>query len=286
MVSRVAGGKTLPAEVLEQIVARTDGVPLFVEELTKTVLESGLLTDAGDRYEIVAPLPALAIPATLQDSLMARLDRLARDKELAQTAAVIGREFSHALLAAVADRPEPELQTALDRLVSSELVFRRGVSHNATYSFKHALVQDAAYQSLLKSRRRQLHARIARVLKERFPEAAEVEPELLAHHRTEAGFTQQAVDYWHQAGQVAIARSAHAEAIAHLTRGLDLLTRLLDGADHRRRELDLQLALGRALIAAKAKGRRRRAGRTTGCESCTNSSVRPSYCSRRCTGNT
>jgi class 3 adenylate cyclase/predicted ATPase len=254
MVGRVTGGKALPADVLEQIVARTDGVPLFVEELTKTVLESGLLTDAGDRYEIAAPLPALAIPATLHDSLMARLDRLGPVKELAQTAAVIGREFSHALVAAVADRPEQELQTALDRLVSSELVFRRGVSHEATYSFKHALVQDAAYQSLLKSRRRQLHARIARVLEERFPEAAEMEPELLAHHCTEAGFTQQAVDYWHKAGQVAIARSAHAEAIAHLTRGLDLLTRLLDGADHRRRELDLQLALGRALIAAKGYG--------------------------------
>jgi class 3 adenylate cyclase/predicted ATPase len=254
MVGRVTGGKALPADVLEQIVARTDGVPLFVEELTKTVLESGLLTDAGDRYEIAAPLPALAIPATLHDSLMARLDRLAPVKELAQTAAVIGREFSHALLAAVADRPERELQTALDRLVSSELVFRRGVSHKATYSFKHALVQDAAYQSLLKSRRRELHARIARVLEERFPDAVEIEPELLAHHCTEAGFTRQAADYWHKAGQVAIARSAHAEAIAHLTRGLDLLARLLDGADHRRRELDLQLALGRALIAAKGQG--------------------------------
>jgi predicted ATPase len=254
MVGRVTGGKVLPAEVLEQVVARTDGVPLFVEELTKTVLESGLLTDAGDRYEIASPLPALAIPATLHDSLMARLDRLAPAKELAQTAAVIGREFSHALLAAVADRPEPELQTALDRLVSAELVFRHGVSRKTTYRFKHALVQDAAYQSLLKSRRRQLHARIARVLEERFPEAAEIEPELLAHHCTEAEFTEQAIDYWHKAGQVAIARSAHAEAIAHLTRGLEMLTRLLDGADHRRRELDLQLALGRALIAAKGHG--------------------------------
>jgi class 3 adenylate cyclase/predicted ATPase len=253
MVGRVVGAKALPAEVSAQIVEKTDGVPLFVEELTKAVLESGLVRDTGDRYELSGLLPPLVIPSTLHDSLLARLDRLASVKEVAQIGAAIGRDFPHALLAAVADRPEPELQTALDRLVSSELMFRRGVSPKATYSFKHALVQDAAYQSLLKSRRRQLHARIARVLEERFPEAAEIEPELLAHHCTQAELFEKAIDYWHKAGQVAIARSAHAEAIAHLTRGLDLLTRLLDGADHRRWELHLQLALGRALIAAKGQ---------------------------------
>ena len=172
MVDRVVGDKALPDEVAAQIVAKTDGVPLFVEELTKTVLESGLLEDAGDRYELSGPLPPLAIPSTLHDSLLARLDRLAPVKEVAQIGAAIGREFSHALLAAVADRPEAELQAALDQLVSSELVFRRGTPPEATYSFKHALVQDAAYGTLLKSRRQQLHARIAQVLEEQFPETA------------------------------------------------------------------------------------------------------------------
>ena len=150
LVARVTGDKPLPAEIVEQIVARTDGVPLFVEELTKTVLESGLLADAGDRYELSGPLPPLAIPTTLHDSLMARLDRLAPVKEVAQIGAVIGREFSHELLAAVSPLSEADLGAALDQLVSSELVFRRGAPPEATYSFKHALVQDAAYQSLLK----------------------------------------------------------------------------------------------------------------------------------------
>ena len=170
-----------------QIVARTDGVPLFVEELTKTVLESGLLTDAGDHYELAGPLPPLAIPTTLHDSLMARLDRLAPVKEVAQIGAVIGREFGHELLAAVSPLLRAELDAALDQLVSSELVFRRGAPPEATYTFKHALVQDAAYQSLLKSKRQQLHARIAHVLEERFSETARPEPEVLAQHLTEAG---------------------------------------------------------------------------------------------------
>ena len=212
MVERVVGDKALPDEVAAQIVAKTDGVPLFVEELTKTVLESGLLEDAGDRYELSGPLPPLAIPSTLHDSLLARLDRLAPVKEVAQIGAAIGREFSHALLAAVADRPEAELRAALDQLVSSELVFRRGTPPEATYSFKHALVQDAAYGTLLKSRRQQLHARIAQVLEEQFPETAEAQPELLAHHCTQAGLVEKAVDYWYKAGRQAMARSATVEA--------------------------------------------------------------------------
>ena len=167
LVARVTGDKPLPAEIVEQIVARTDGVPLFVEELTKTVLELGLLADAGDHYELSGPLPPLAIPTTLHDSLMARLDRLAPVKEVAQIGAVIGREFSHELLAAVAPMSDDQLDDALEQLVHSELVFRRGTPPEATYSFKHALVQDAAYQSLLKSKRQQLHARIAEVLEER-----------------------------------------------------------------------------------------------------------------------
>jgi predicted ATPase len=254
MVQRVVGAKTLPDEVSGQIVAKTDGVPLFVEELTKTVIESGLLQDAGDRYELADPLPPLAIPATLHDSLLARLDRLAPVKEVAQIGAAIGRDFSHALLAAVANRPEAELRAALDQLVAAELVFRRGVPPAASYAFKHTLVQDAAYGTLLKSRRQQLHARIAKVLEEQFPTTAETRPELLAHHCTEAGLIETAVEGWHKAGQQAIARSAMAEAIAQLTKGLGLLARLPDGTERRRRELDLQLALGGALTAGRGTG--------------------------------
>jgi predicted ATPase/class 3 adenylate cyclase len=251
MVGQVVGDKALPDEVAAQIVAKTDGVPLFVEELTKSVLESGLLQEADDRYELSGPLPPLAIPSTLHDSLLARLDRLAPVKEVAQIGAAIGREFSHALLAAVADRPDADLRTALDQLVSSELVFRRGVPPDATYSFKHALVQDAAYGTLLKSRRQHLHARIAVVLEEQFPETARSQPELLAHHCTHAGLVEKAIDYWHKAGQLAIGRSAMKEAIAQLISGLDLVPCLAGGRVRARRELDLQLTLAGALLVAK-----------------------------------
>jgi class 3 adenylate cyclase/predicted ATPase len=253
MVDRVMGAKPLPAEVRAQIVAKTDGVPLFVEELTKAVLESGLLADAGDHYELSGPLPPLAIPATLHDSLLARLDRLAAVKEVAQIGAAIGREFSDALLAAVTDRPEDQLHDALDQLVSSELVFRRGTPPEATYSFKHALVQDAAYGTLLKSRRQHLHARIAQVLEEQFPEIAESQPALLAHHSTEAGLTAKAVNYRRRAARLAVARSAHLEAIAEATKGLEALAGLPDGPERRRQELDLQLALGRGFLIARGE---------------------------------
>jgi predicted ATPase len=256
MVDRVVGNKALPAEVSAQIVAKTDGVPLFLEELTKTVLESGLLKDAGDRYELAGPLPPLAIPSTLHDSLLARLDRLAPVKEVAQIGAALGREFSHVLLAAVADRSEDQLQSALDQLVASELVYRRGTPPEAAYSFKHALVQDAAYGTLLKSRRQQLHARIAKVIEEHFPETAESQPELLAHHCTLAGLVDRAVRYWHNAAQVALARSAAAEAIDQLSRGLEILQSLPEGPERDRRELDLQVALGSASLAAKGWGSR------------------------------
>jgi predicted ATPase len=216
MVELVVGSKTLPAEVSAQIVAKTDGVPLFVEELTKAVLESGLLSDAGDRYELAGPLPPLAIPAPLQESLLARLDRLAPVKEVAQIGAVIGREFSHGLLAAVSSLPEEQLYDALDQLVTTELVFRRGTPPDATYTFKHALVQDAAYSTLLKSRRQQLHARVTEGLEGRFPEVADTQPEVLAQHCTAAGLIEKAVGYWHKAGQLAINRSAVAEGAAQL----------------------------------------------------------------------
>ena len=251
IVARLAGGKTLPEEVLDEIVARTDGIPLFVEELTKTVLESELLQDAGDHFELAGPLPPLAIPSTLQDSLMARLDRLAPVKEVAQTAAAIGREFDHQLLAAVSSSSEKQLSDALDQLVAAELVFRRGAPPDATYTFKHALVQEAAYNSLLKSRRQQLHALIAQVLEERSPDVAAKRPEVLAHHLTDAGLTEKAVGYWHRAAQQAGERFAHKEAIAHLTRALELLKSLPETPEHSGEEVRLQNALGISLTATK-----------------------------------
>jgi class 3 adenylate cyclase/predicted ATPase len=246
LVAAVTGGKALPDEVLDRILAKTDGVPLFVEELTKAVLESGLLTDAGDHYALAGPLAPLAIPATLQDSLMARLDRLAPVKEVAQIGAVIGREFTHELVAAVSPLPADKLGEALDQLVASELVFRRGMPPDATYSFKHALVQDAAYQSLLKSTRQQLHARIARVLEQHFPDTTS---EVLAHHLTEAQQYEAAVPKWLAAGQAATARSAYAEAAANLRRGLDAVGQIADSTRQIRAEIQLQNALGFALIA-------------------------------------
>jgi predicted ATPase len=249
MVDWITEVKPLPGHVLERIVECTDGVPLFVEELTRTVLESGLLADVGDRYEL-AGSPALAIPASLHDSLVARLDRLGAVKEVAQIGAVIGRDFSHELLAAVVDRPETELQSALDQLISSGLVFRRGTPFEATYSFKHALVRDAAYGMLLRSRCRRVHGRIVGVLKERFPETANTQPELLAHHCMQAGLMEQAVDYWTKAGQLSLARSATLEAVAQLSGGLKALRSLPESTERDRRELEMQVALARAQLAA------------------------------------
>ena len=237
MAGRVAHSKTLPAEVMEQVVARTDGVPLFVEELTKMVLESGLLQEREERYELIGPLPPLAIPATLHDSLMARLDRLAAVKGLAQLGATLGREFSYALLQAVSPWDEATVQRGLHQLVEAEFLYQRGLPPQATYLFKHALIQDAAYQSLLRSTRQQYHQRIAQVLAEQFPETAETQPELLAYHYTEAGLREQAIGYWQRAGERAIQRSAYAEAIAHLTKGLDLLRSLPHTPEHLQPEL-------------------------------------------------
>jgi len=247
MALQVTDGKALPAEILDQILERTDGVPLFVEELTRTLLESGLMTDAGDHYELTGPLPPLAIPANLHDSLMARLDRLATVKELAQIGAVIGREFSHELLAAVADRPQEQLESGLDQLVASELVFRRGSPPDAAYSFKHALVKDVAYQSLLKSRRQQLHARVAHVFEERFPGVVETQPELVAYHVTEAGLDAGAADAWARAGRAALGRSAMREAANSLSRAVGLLRGMPSSPDRQRLELELLGGLGVAL---------------------------------------
>src|SRR5262249_44993990 len=224
------------------------------EELTKTVLESGYLQGADSQFELAAPVPPLAIPATLQNSLMARLDRLGSAKLVAQIGACIGRDFSHELIAALAPFDGSELRRALARLVSSELVVRSGSPPEATYSFKHALVLDAAYNSLLKSRRREIHRRIARILQERASDVAATQPELLAHHLTEAEQLPQAVPFWHRAGERANERAANAEAAGHLTKGLDLLARMPENAERLERELALSTTLGQVLTAAKGYG--------------------------------
>jgi len=247
----VAGGKALPPQVLSQIIAHTDGVPLFVEELTKTVLESGLLNDAGDSYVLKGSLPSLAIPATLHASLLARLDRLAAVKDVAQIAAAIGREFSHSLIAAVAGLPEHDLRSALTQLVNAELIFQRGLPPDAKYLFKHALVQDAAYASLVRTRRQQIHAQIASALEERFPDVVTSEPEVLAHHFTEAGLIERGVLYWERAGQQANDRSAYLEATRHYNRAIELIKTLPDTPSRRQQELHLHIALGAALIVIK-----------------------------------
>jgi predicted ATPase len=251
MIPSLTGEKTLPTEVVEQVIAKTDGVPLFVEELVKMILESGLVREHTGHYVLTGPLPPLAIPSTLHDSLMARLDRLSTARELVQLGAVLGREFAYELLQAVSPVDELTLQQGLAQLVDAELVYQRGLLPRSRYIFKHALIQDAAYQSLLKSTRQQYHQRTAQVLVARFPEIAEAQPELVAHHYTGAGLSETALSYWQQAGQQAIEHSAYLEAIAHLMRGLEVLRPLSDTPEHTRQELTLQLALGVALLATK-----------------------------------
>jgi class 3 adenylate cyclase/predicted ATPase len=254
MVLRVTGGKPMPAEVLAQIVVKTDGVPLFVEELVKTILEAGLVQEETDRYVLTGALSPLAIPATLQDALMARLDRLGEVKAVAQLGAVLGREFAYPLLRAVAPWDEAMVQQALVQLVDAELLYQRGLLPQATYIFKHALIRDAAYHSLLRSTRQQYHRGIAHALTEQFPDTAETQPELVAHHYTEAGLGDQALHYWHQAGQRATPRSAYAEAVSHFRQGLAVLAMLPETPEHLQRELDLQLGLGPALMVTQGAG--------------------------------
>ena len=232
---------------------RTDGVTCL-EELTKTVLESGLLREADDHYELTAPLPPLAIPSTLHASLLARLDRLASVKDVAQIGAVIGREFSYPLIAAAAALSETDLNAALAQLVAAELIYQRGVAPDATYQFKHALVQDVSYASLIRSRRQQLHGAIARALEERFPDVVATQPEMLAHHFAEAGLAQEAIGYWLKAGESANAKSAYQEALRHLRRGLELLRSLPDTSARHHQELELLLAQGTPLIAVYGYG--------------------------------
>lgn len=254
IVTHVAKGKSLPSELLNEIVDKTDGVPLFVEEFTKTLLESDTLRETESAWVLDGPLNINAIPTSLHDSLMARLDRLKSVKEVAQTAACIGREFGHRLLSQISPLAEGELLDALDSLIAAELLFRRGMLPDATYSFKHALVRDAAYESLLKSSRKKVHMKIISALEDMASKNEDFEPALLAYHCTEAGLEDQAIEYWRQAGQGAIERSANVEAIAHLNYGINLLSTLPEEPSRFERELKLQTMLAGPLISTKGYG--------------------------------
>jgi len=251
LVLRVTGGKTLPKEVMEHILAHTDGVPLFVEELTKMVLEGGLLQERNGEYVLEEPLSSLAIPTTLQTSLMARLDRLSLVRDVAQIGAVAGREFHYELVNAVAGLPKQRLDEALDQLVRSELLFCRGEIPHAVYTFKHALVRNAAYDGLLKSRRVHLHAAIAKALEQEFPEVVQIQPEIVAYNYTQARNYEKALHYWYEAGKQSAVRSAHNEAIGHLKQGLNQIPNIDDPILRNKSELLLQVSLGNSLRAIK-----------------------------------
>ena len=248
LVHQVTLGRGLPAEVLERIVSHADGVPLFIEELTKSVLESGLLREVGGQYALQSPLPPMAIPMSLRDSLLARLDRLASVKDVIQIGACIGREFSHELIARVSGLSEARLVESMEKLTESGLVYRRGTPPDATYTFKHALVQDVAYDTLLKRKRQRLHAQIADALEKEFPQSVDTKPELLAHHRTQAGDLTAAIPLWRSAGESALARVALPEAAAHLQEGLAIIPRLPSSVDRDSLELSLREPLHSARL--------------------------------------
>lgn len=254
LVGHLAGGKLLPGEVLEHIVAKSDGVPLFVEELTKTIIESGTLTEEGDRYRLEGALADLQIPSTLQDSLMARLDRTPTLRQVAQMGAVLGREFAYEMLKAVVALEERVLQSGLEQLVGDELLYKRGRGKRSRYIFKHALIQDAAYQSLLKRTRQQYHRQVAELLEARFPELVATQPELLGHHYTGAGLPERAIEAWERAAHRALEGSANKEAIAYFYQALSVIEELPPSPERQRRELRLQTAIAGPLMAIKGYG--------------------------------
>ena len=253
LVGRMTGDKALPTEVLDQVLAKADGNPLFVEELTKAVLDSGVIEDQGDGCALVGPI-GLAIPTTLKDFLTARLDRLGPAKEAAQVGATIGRLFLYEMVALLSALGETELGPALVTLAGADLIQARGTPPKASYLFRHALLQDAAYDSMLKSKRQKLHGRIARLLEENYPETAETEPEVVARHYTAAGNAESAIGYWLAAGRRSLQRGANKEAIGHLGRGLECLATLPETPERQLQELTLQTALGPALLATKGWG--------------------------------
>ncbi len=251
LIRQLSGGKTLPIDVFAEIIRKTDGVPYFIEELTGMVLNSDMLEEKASHYVLKAGMAELAIPSTLQDSLMSRLDGLGEDKELAQLSATLGREFGHELLSALAGRDETSLRQGLAHLINAELFLQRGHPPKASYSFRHALLREAAYQSLLKRTRQHYHQRIANLLQERFPHIVEANPELLAHHCSEACIDDQAAEMWLKAGKLAVRRSANQEAVIHLRQGLVVLKRLPDSPERRARELETQTTLGLSLMMSK-----------------------------------
>jgi class 3 adenylate cyclase/predicted ATPase len=254
LVTRLSGGKALPAEVVDHIVIKTDGVPLYVEELSKTILGSGILREELDGYALTGALSTVSIPATLQETLMARLDRTPTVREVAQLGAVLGREFTYEMLQAIGAVKEIALREGLGQLVEAELLYQRGRPPRARYIFKHALIQDAAYESLLKRTRQRYHQQVAALLETQFIELVENEPELMAHHCTQGGLTAKAISYWQKAGERASERSAYPEAISHLAMGLDLLAELPETRERDRQELELQVPLAAALLMTKGQG--------------------------------
>ncbi|HEY2816764.1 MAG TPA: hypothetical protein VGK44_06480 [Casimicrobiaceae bacterium] len=251
LIKQIARGKTLPPRLLEQLIKRTDGVPLFIEEVTKSVLESGMLRDEGDAYVLDGPLPVVAVPSTLQASLVARLDRIAPARAVVQTSAALGREFRYAVLKAVTALPDAELGDLLQQVVSSELVRQRGDIPDAIYAFKHALVQDAAYETIPKSERFAIHHRIADVLEQQFADLAEHHPDVLAFHCTEAGLAEKAIDYSIKAARVALNRSAGVEAQSQVEKTMCLLPKITDGPIRKQIEGRLHVVLGDALVMTK-----------------------------------
>jgi hypothetical protein len=253
MIAYVTGGKALPTAIADQIVDRTDGVPLFIEELTKAVVESGILTEAGERYAAIGPVPTLAIPTTLHASLLARLDHLAPTREVAQIAATLGRQFSYELISAVATMSQQRLNDALAQLVRAELIFQRGTPPDAEYTFKHALVQDAAYGTLLRSRRQALQARVVATLERQFPEIVAAQPALLARHCVEAGLDAKAINYWRTAGELAVRRASNREASGHFHQALSLNQRQPPDAQRSRTEFAILSQLGPALMSVHGR---------------------------------
>ena len=251
LISRIVGGKPLPVDVIEHVVTKADGVPLFVEELTKTILASDILKDAGDRFDLNGPLSSLAIPDTLQESLMTRLDRLPKVRELAQLASVLGREFGYEMIEGLSSSVEPELIEGLEQLVGSELLYQRGRPPRASYFFKHALIQDAAYDSLLRRNREQFHLRAAKLLEARFPDIVETNPELIAHHYNEAQVADRALDYFQKAGAQSLLKSANSEAIAHLEKGLEIARAQPHDPQWERYELNALMTIAPALVATR-----------------------------------
>ena len=251
LVAAMTGGKGLPPAVQQAILAKTDGVPLYIEALTENVLESGLLTEGNESFTLKGPLKELPIPDSLHALLMERVDRLGPAKEIVQTGAAIGREFTYELLQATVEVPDSQLKNALDHFVASGLISQEGEIPLAKYHFKHALVQEAAYSTLPKKPRRLLHARIAKTLESRFAERIKMEPELLAYHYEEAGLTGPAVEYWHRAARRDAERSANIEALNHFNRALDLLKDLPQGPERNVLELEILLARGVPLLSVQ-----------------------------------